>query len=136
MSTANKKTSSTVKILLTFMSITGILGLWIVFASKAQIDTAAAYEQPQPVVSGEIYFPEMPTLMPIVDLNQHMVQSQPTQTQQELRSVSVPTPLVQQSVPSVGIQSIIIGNPSGGNSSSSGGGASSAAAPSTSTKTS
>jgi hypothetical protein len=132
MASANKASSSNLKIMLTFISIASILGLWMVFASKAQREATVDQAQPQPVVSGEIYFPEMPTLVPMVDLNQQMVNSQPEQAAQELRNVSVPTAAVKQSAPQVGIQSIVIGNSNtgGGNTSSS------QPAPQTSTKAS
>ena len=120
----NQESSSNVKVFFILLSISAILGLWMVFASKTQREALANQVQAQPIVSGEIYFPEMPTLVPMVELNQQMANTQPEQPVQELRNVSVPTPVVQQSAPQVGIQSIIVGG-----SSSNGGGSSSSQQP-------
>lgn len=138
MGSTNKESYSNIKVLLIFISISSILGLWMVFASKAQSESMNNQTQPQPIVSGEIYFPEMPTLVPMVDVNQQMAEVSPETQTQDLRSVSIPTPVVQQSAPQVGIQSIIVGGSSSGSSSSSDNGSSTSSqpAPQTTTKSS
>ena len=130
-----KESTNNVKIFFVLLSITAIAGLWMAFASKAQREALASQTQAQPIVSGEIYYPEMPTLVPMVEVNQQMVNIQPEQPVQELRSVSVPTPAIQQSAPQVGIQSIIVGGSSSGGSGGSNT-TSSQPAPQTSTKAS
>lgn len=121
----NKESASNAKFLLVFVSITAILGLWMVFAGKTERAAVNENAQPQPIVSGQIYYPEMPTLVPMVELNQQIADFQSVQPVQELRTVSVPTPAMQQAAPQVSIQSIIVG----GSPSSGGGGSSSSQQP-------
>ena len=129
---AEKNNSMTnVKVLLALFSLSGVLGLSILFTYEAQ-QMINSYSEPQPVVSGQLYMPEMPTLVPVAGVNGQLANAQPVQDtapQQDLRVVSMPTPVVSQSNPKISIQSIIVNALGGGNSSSS-------SAPATTTKAS
>jgi hypothetical protein len=127
-----KKSTTGIKFLFASISLAGILGLWSAFASKAQLATAEASNNAKSALTGQIFMPEMPTLVPIIDLSNQVNQLQPASVQQNLRSVSVPTPVVGQTPPPISVQRIIVGN-SSGNSAVSGGSTGSAAAPAAST---
>jgi hypothetical protein len=132
MQTGNKNSTTNVKVLLALFSLSGVLGLSILFTYEAQ-QVVNSYTEPLPVVSGQIFLPEMPTLVPIGNFNSQMASSQPEQVsppQQELRVVSVPTPVVSETTPKINIQSVIINSLGGG------GGNSSSSAPATTTKAS
>jgi len=127
-----KKSTTGIKFLFASISLAGILGLWSAFASKAQLATAQASNNAQSALAGEIFMPEMPTLVPVIDLSNQINQLQPTNVQQNLRSVAVPTPGIGQTPPPITVQRIVVGN-SSGNIASSVGSTGSSAAPAAST---
>ncbi len=133
MAPEQKKSTTGIKFLFASISLAGILGLWSAFASKAQLATAEASNNAPAALAGEIFMPELPTLVPVVDLSNQVLLLQPTSVEQNLRSVSAPTPEVGQTPPPISVQRIVVGNSSGNNASSGGGSSSSAAAPAAST---
>lgn len=131
-----KKSTTGIKFLFASISLAGILGLWSSFASKAQLASAEASNNAQSALAGQIFMPEMPTLVPVIDLSNQVNQLQPASVQENLRSVSVPTEVVGQASPPITVQRIVVGNSSGSSVVSGGSTSSAAAAPAASTGTS
>jgi hypothetical protein len=132
--TSNQNTRRTalrdLRILVTTLSLTAIIGLWNVFSHQAQQDLAAAESDnlvnAGPAPTGEDGLPPLPTLVPMDDMliirnpeSKASVQSEAEAA--SLREVTAPTPVIIQNRPPL-VESVVIGQQpaadSGGSSSS------------------